>query len=102
MRIEHDFLGDKEIPEHVYYGVQTARALENFNISGIPISTSPLLIQAFGYVKKAAAMANRDLHVLKPEIAEVIIQACDCLIRGELLDQFPVDSFRVEQVLQSI
>jgi aspartate ammonia-lyase len=93
-RIEHDFLGEKEIPQAVYYGVQTARALENFNISGIPISTSPLLIQAFGYVKKAAALANRDLGVLKKETAEAIISACDCLIAGELLDQFPIDMFQ--------
>lgn len=93
-RIEHDFLGDKEIPFDVYYGVQTVRALENFNISGIPISSSPRFIQAFGFVKKAAAMANRDLKVLDEDIANAIIQACDCLIRGELLEQFPVDMFQ--------
>ena len=90
-RIEHDFLGEKEIPDEVYYGVQTARALDNFHITGIPISKEPLLIQGFGYVKKAAAMANRDCGVLAPEIAEVICRASDKLIAGEYLDQFVTD-----------
>jgi aspartate ammonia-lyase len=93
-RIEHDFLGDKAIPNEVYYGVQTARAIENFNISGIPISTSPLLIQAFGYVKKAAALANKDLKAIPADVAESIIEACNVLITGELNDQFPVDMFQ--------
>ncbi|MCJ8167623.1 aspartate ammonia-lyase [Pontibacter sp. E15-1] len=90
-RVEHDFLGEKEIPDEVYYGIQTARALENFNITGIPIAKEPLFIQAFGYVKKAAAMANRECGVLSPETAEVICQASDRLIAGEYLDQFVTD-----------
>ena len=90
-RTEHDFLGEKEIPNEVYYGIQTARALDNFHITGIPVSKEPLFIQAFGYVKKAAAMANRDCGVLKPEIAEAICLACDKLIAGEYLDQFVTD-----------
>ena len=90
-RKEHDFLGEKDIPDNVYYGIQTFRALENFNITGIPISKEPLFIQAFGYVKKAAAMANRDCGVISPEIAEVICQAADHLIAGEYLDQFVTD-----------
>jgi aspartate ammonia-lyase len=90
-RIEHDFLGEKEISNNLYYGVQTARALENFHITGIPLSKEPLMVEAMGYVKKAAAMANRDCGVLKPEIANAIIQACDQLIAGKHLDQFPTD-----------
>lgn len=90
-RIEHDFLGEKEIPDEAYYGIQTARALENFHITGMPISREPLLIQAFGYVKKAAAMANRDCGVLPPDIAEAICLASDKLIAGEYLDQFVTD-----------
>ena len=90
-RIEHDFLGEKEIPDEAYYGVQTARALENFHITGIPIAREPLFIQAFGYVKKAAAMANRDCGVLAPEVADAICQASDKLIAGEFLDQFVTD-----------
>lgn len=90
-RTEHDFLGEMEIPNEVYYGIQTARALDNFHITGIPISMEPLLIKAFGYVKKAAALANRDCGVLQPEIADAICKACDKLIAGEYLDQFVTD-----------
>lgn len=90
-RIEHDFLGEKDIPEEAYYGIQTLRALENFNITGIPISKEPLFIQAFGYVKKAAAMANLECGVLKAEVADAICNACDRLIAGEYLDQFVTD-----------
>jgi aspartate ammonia-lyase len=57
-RMESDFLGERKIPNNVYYGVQTLRGIENFKITGLPISLEPFYIQAFGYVKKAAAMAN--------------------------------------------
>ena len=90
-RLEHDFLGEKEIPDNVYYGVQTLRALENFKITDIPISLEPRFVQALGYVKKAAALANMDLGVLPEEIARAIIVACDAVIAGELNDQFVVD-----------
>ncbi len=90
-RVEHDFLGEKEIPDNVYYGVQTARALENFQITGIPSSKEPLMIQAMAYVKKAAAMANKDCGILDENIAYAICKACDKLIAGEYLDQFPTD-----------
>lgn len=90
-RKEHDFLGEKDIPNEVYYGIQTLRALENFNITGIPISKEPLLIQAFGYVKKAAALANQECGVLDPKIANAISIACDKLIEGQYIDQFVTD-----------
>ncbi|MDQ0107139.1 aspartate ammonia-lyase [Chitinophaga terrae (ex Kim and Jung 2007)] len=90
-RIEHDFLGEKEIPQDVYYGIQTLRALENFHITGIPMKVEPLFVQALGYVKKAAAMANRDLGVLDKNIAEYIIKASDRVIAGEFNDQFLTD-----------
>jgi aspartate ammonia-lyase len=90
-RMEHDFLGEKEIPNEFYYGVQTLRALENFNITGITLASEPLLIKAFGYVKKAAALANRDLGVLDDKIAEAICYACDQLIAGKYIDQFVSD-----------
>ncbi|MBK0404863.1 aspartate ammonia-lyase [Adhaeribacter sp. BT258] len=90
-RIEHDFLGERTIPENVYYGIQTERALENFHITGIPIKIEPLFVQALGYVKKAAAMANRDLGVLDPEIASYIIAASDRVIAGEFDSQFLTD-----------
>ena len=90
-RTEHDFLGEKQIPDNCYYGVQTVRAKENFDITGIPIGSEPLFIKAFGHVKKAAAMANRDLGVLDAKKAEAIIYACDRLIAGEFADQFISD-----------
>ncbi|TAF64696.1 MAG: aspartate ammonia-lyase [Cytophagales bacterium] len=93
-RIEHDFLGDREIPNDVYYGIQTLRAIENFPISKIPIANAPTLIQAFGYVKKAAALANQATGVLEEKKARAIVQACDVLIAGDMLDQFPVDMFQ--------
>ncbi|HTP74161.1 MAG TPA: aspartate ammonia-lyase [Burkholderiaceae bacterium] len=90
-RIERDFLGAKEIPASAYYGVQTLRGKENFHITGIPMSLEPEFVRAFGYVKKAAAMANRDLGVLDPRIAGAIVGACDRLIAGEMRDQFVTD-----------
>src|SRR5262245_66451557 len=90
-RIEKDFLGQKEIPDNAYYGVQTMRGKENFHITGIPMSLEPQFVKAFGYVKKAAAMANRDLGVLDTKIANAIISACDRLIAGEMRDQFVTD-----------
>src|SRR5215831_1374363 len=90
-RIEKDFLGEKQIPDEAYYGVQTLRGKENFHITGMPMSREPYFVKAFGYVKKAAAMANRDLGVLDAKVANAIIQACDRLIAGEMLDQFVTD-----------
>jgi len=90
-RIEKDFLGEKQIPDEAYYGIQTLRGVENFHITGMPMSREPYFVKAFGYVKKAAAMANRDLGVLDSKIADAIIRACDRLIAGELLDQFVTD-----------
>jgi len=90
-RIEHDFLGEKEIPQDVYYGIQTLRAIENFHITGIPLKVEPMFVQALGYVKKGAAMANRDLGVLDKNIAEYIIKASDRVIAGEFNDQFLSD-----------
>jgi aspartate ammonia-lyase len=90
-RIEHDFLGDKEIPDQCYYGVQTERALENFNISNVPLSFFHELIQGLAMVKEAAAMTNRDLGDLDPEKAKAIIEACKEVRAGKFNDQFVVD-----------
>lgn len=90
-RIEHDFLGDKEIPSDAFFGIQTLRAIENFYITGIPISREPLLIKGLAFVKKAAAMANRDCGVITNEIAEAIIFGADQLIEGRYHDQFITD-----------
>ena len=90
-RIEKDFLGEKTLPDTAYYGVQTMRGKENFHITGIPMSLEPNFVRAFGYVKKASALANRDLGVLDRKIADAIATACDRLIAGELRDQFVTD-----------
>src|SRR5512147_1829136 len=90
-RIEKDFLGEKQIPDDAYYGVQTLSGKENFHITGMPISREPNFVKAFGYVKKAAAMANRDLGVVDANVANAIAKACDKLIAGEMRDQFITD-----------
>ena len=90
-RREHDFLGERDIPDDVYYGIQTLRAKENFDITGITASRAPLLIKAFGYVKKAAALANFECGVLDKEKTEAICYAADKLIAGEYREQFVSD-----------
>lgn len=90
-RIEHDFLGDRQIPAQAYWGVHTARAVENFPISGTPLSAMPELIRAFGWVKKAAARANTELGTLDQRRAGAIAAACDKLIAGQHHDEFVVD-----------
>jgi aspartate ammonia-lyase len=90
-RIEKDFLGEKELPDTAYYGVQTLRGKENFHITGIPMSTEPYFVKALGYVKKAAALANRDLGVIDAQVASAIAGACDRLIAGDMRDQFITD-----------
>jgi aspartate ammonia-lyase len=90
-RTERDFLGEREIPSEAYYGVQTQRGMDNFRITGVPMSAEPEFVRAFGYVKKAAALANRDLKVLDAAVADAIVAACDKLIAGEMRDQFLTD-----------
>jgi aspartate ammonia-lyase len=91
VRLEHDLLGDYEVPNAVYYGVHTGRALENFSITGIPISRYPDLVVALACVKLAAARANQRLGVLDAGRAEAIVQACLEIKSGQLHDQFVVD-----------
>lgn len=91
MRTETDFLGERHLPDDVYYGVQTLRGIENFPITGIPISTAPSLVHAFGAVKKAAALTNHELGVLDTVVANAIVAASEAVMRGELDDQFVVD-----------
>ncbi len=90
-RTEHDFLGEMQIPFEAYWGVHTARAVDNFPISGTAISAMPDLIRAFGYVKKAAARANADLGALDRKRAAAIILACNELIDGHHYSEFIVD-----------
>lgn len=90
-RNEHDLLGDREVPHEYYYGVQTLRALENFNISGVTLSFYPVLIEALAMVKKAAALANNELGLLSKPITDAIVQACDEIINGKYHSHFVVD-----------
>jgi aspartate ammonia-lyase len=91
MRIERDLLGEKAIPDDVYYGVQTARALENFHISGVSISQYPDLIRALAIVKLAAARANFECKQFAEEVLHGIEGACHEIIDGHLHEQFNVD-----------
>ncbi|GAB0151974.1 aspartate ammonia-lyase [Marinobacterium sp. BA1] len=91
MRVEHDLLGDLAVPAGAWYGIQTQRALDNFSITGVPISHFPALVRALVQVKSAAAWANRELGVLPAEKADAIIAACDEIDAGHLHDQFVVD-----------
>jgi aspartate ammonia-lyase len=90
-RIEHDLLGTLPVPAERYYGIQTQRALENYPITGIPISHYPNFIYSLAYIKKAAALANQELGLLDQRSAEAIATACDQVLEGRCLDEFAVD-----------
>ena len=89
VRIEHDSLGERELPRSAYYGIHALRGRENFPITGLPVPSS--LIIAIGMVKKAAALANRDAARLESRLADAICAASDEVIAGQLHDQFIVD-----------
>jgi aspartate ammonia-lyase len=93
-RLEHDLLGDKAIPADAYYGVQTARALENFQISGVELRLYPDFIRALAMVKLAAARANFDCAQFGKEVLTGIEKACAELIDGKLHDEFRLDVFQ--------
>lgn len=88
-RRERDLLGDREVPQDVYYGIQTARALENFPITGYRPHKE--LVLALAQVKKAAAQANISVKRLNQKTGEAIIAVCDEILEGKFLDQFVVD-----------
>ena len=90
-RKEHDLLGDRDVPADAYYGVQTLRAYENFNITGVRLHQFDTFINAFAQVKKAAALANHEVGALDGKIKDAIVAACDDIIAGKLHDQFIVD-----------
>ncbi|WP_037572985.1 aspartate ammonia-lyase [Spirochaeta cellobiosiphila] len=90
-RLEHDLLGDKDVPSRAYYGVQTLRARENFNISGMLLNFYPLIIKGLMMVKKAAALANYELGSMEQKTTEAITQACDEINHGMLHNHFIVD-----------
>ncbi|MCO6490154.1 MAG: aspartate ammonia-lyase [Phaeodactylibacter sp.] len=90
-RLEHDLLGDKQIPGDAYYGIQTQRALENFQISGVKLYFFPEFIEALAEVKLAAALANHELGFLPTPIKDAIEGACREIMAGRWHDQFQVD-----------
>jgi aspartate ammonia-lyase len=90
-RIEKDLLGEKEVPANAYYGVQTARALENFQLSGIAINHYPGFVEAWAIVKLAAARANTDVGSMKAERLAAIEKAAQAVLAGKYHDQFEVD-----------
>lgn len=94
VRMEHDSLGERELSNEVYYGVQTLRAMENFAISGVFVRNFEHMIEALAFVKKAAAQANCELGVLEEAKMKAISAACDELLDGKLHDQFTVDMFQ--------
>ncbi|HEX4348100.1 MAG TPA: aspartate ammonia-lyase [Vicinamibacterales bacterium] len=91
-RTERDPLGELNVPSDAYYGVQTARAVQNFPISGFHAPDD--LVTATILVKKAAAGANRALGRLAPEVADAVMAACDEILDGKLRDQFVVDAYQ--------
>jgi aspartate ammonia-lyase len=91
-RTEKDSLGSREVPAEVYWGIQTLRATENFPVSGL--REPGWLIDAYMYIKKAAALTHFELGVLDDERTRAIVQACDDVLSGKLRDQFVVDVFQ--------
>ncbi len=88
-REEKDSLGTKNVPEDVYYGVQTLRAAENFNITGLTMH--PEIINSLAYIKKAAAITNCEVGLLEKSIANAIVKACDEILHGKFHEHFIVD-----------
>ncbi len=90
-RMEHDLLGDREVPYEAYYGVQTLRGMENFNISGVTLNFYPVFVKGLAVVKQAAARANYDLGLLDQKVFEAMDQACEEIINGKFVYHFTVD-----------
>jgi aspartate ammonia-lyase len=91
IRTEHDLLGNREISNDAYYGIQTLRALENFQASGIRLSFYPVLIEALAAVKMASVKANVELELIPQQIGDAIAQACTEIIQGKYHNHFVVD-----------
>jgi aspartate ammonia-lyase len=94
IRMEHDLLGEKAVPASAYYGIQTARALENFQISGRTLSDYPELINGFAQTKMAAASGNTDVGKMDRKVRDSILKAGEAIIAGNYHDQFPIDPYQ--------
>jgi aspartate ammonia-lyase len=93
-RTEHDLLGEKQVPAAAYYGVQTARALENFRISNVKMNTYPEFVDGYVLVKLAAARANTKVGAMKRERLNAIEKASQAVLSGKYRDQFVVDWYQ--------
>ncbi|MGC2002598.1 MAG: lyase family protein [Candidatus Acidiferrales bacterium] len=93
-RMEKDLLGEKAVPSSAYWGVQTQRALENFQISGVPINRYPEFVQAWAIVKLAAARANTDVGAMSKQKLEAIEKASQAVMKGDYNNQFLVDWYQ--------
>ena len=91
-RLERDSMGERQISQNAYYGIQTLRAIENFPISGI--KPLPTYVDACVLIKKAAAIANAELGCIPPEISQAIVQAADEVLNGQFREQFVVDVYQ--------
>ena len=91
-RTEKDSMGERQLPNHVYYGIQTLRATENFPISGI--KPLPVYVDACVLIKKATAIAHGRLNCIPEEVSTAIVQAADEILKGQLRDQFVVDIYQ--------
>lgn len=89
MRAEHDFLGEMQVEDNVYYGIQTLRAIENFKITGEKLD--PDFIKAIAIVKKAACLTNMETGRMPEDIGNAMVTAADEIIEGKMADQFPLD-----------
>ena len=95
VRVEVDLLGQREVPEQAYYGVHTLRAIENFRISHTTINDVPQMIRGMVMVKKASALANRELGTIQTDVADAIVAACNAILdEGRCMDQWPIDVFQ--------
>jgi fumarate hydratase class II len=93
-RIEKDSMGEMNVPKDALWGASTARAVQNFPVSGMTGATLPDLVKAYGYLKKACALANRDCGALDAKIVDAIARAADEMIAGKHNAQFVVDVFQ--------
>lgn len=95
MRIEHDLLGELEVPANAYYGIHTQRAINNFKISSGQVGHNHIMVKSLAYTKKACALANGEIGTIDSKIAELIARACDeIIINGRCMDQFPSDIYQ--------
>ena len=88
-RVEKDSIGTKDVPQGVYYGVQSLRAAENFHITGLTMH--PEIINSLAYIKKAAAITNCEVGLLDKKITSAIVKACDEILEGKLHGDFIID-----------